>query len=470
MEMQRRVLRSGLYLILLVSPLPFGSVQAGWVLALQIGAILLGAGALWVVHREGPAALPPVARKLLVLFGVLLGIGALQLLPLPAWLVGWVAGPTRDMREALEGVLQVGSSPGAGVSLSSPATVEALLRLLACGLLGLTAAVSFTRWRHVVWGMAVLVGSAAFQAVYGSLEMLSGRQQIFLYVKKYDTDVATGTFINSNHFAGYLAVVLPLALALTLVYAQRIPRGRSWREKVLRIGEPETLKFVACATAAGILWGGILLSTSRGGLAAALAGTATLALATARSSRRRWLLILVLLLPALVLSLQQIRTPGEGPLVTETEMESLSGRLPIWGAAARMVPSYLVLGSGFGTFEDAFLMYRPETVHARVDHAHNDWLQLTVEGGLLALLAGLGLAWLALRRQPSVQPDSAPAATLVAGLRAGLAAFALHALLDFPARIPAIAALVACQIGILAAAVSLEGPVRLLGREGARRR
>lgn len=462
-ERIRRLIRVGVYLILFISPLPFASVQPGSVLAIELAAAFLGAGSLLVLASEGLRALPSLSRRLLLVLGAMLLIGLVQLMPLPASWAAWIAGPTQDMRQAVEEVLGAGPQPGVGTSLSSPDTVDALLRLAGCGLLGLAAAVGFTRWRQIVVGLSVAVGSAAFQALYGSLEMLSGRQHIFLYAKKYDTEVATGTFINSNHFGGYLAIVLPVALALTLVYGQRLPQRRGWRERVVRLGDPDTLKFITCALMAALLWGGVFLSTSRGALAAALVGSAALVLLSAGKGRRRWVLIAVLLVPALPLSLQQIRAPREGALLSQGEIETLSGRYPIWRGALRMVPSYAVIGSGYGTFEDAFLMYRPETVHARIDHAHNDWLQLLVEGGAPALCCGLLLLVLVLRHRSTTRSDSVPAGILAAGLRAALLAFAFHALLDFPARIPAIAVLVACLAGLLSAAVSVEGPVRLLG-------
>ena len=72
------------------------------------------------------------------------------------------------------------------------------------------------------------------------------------------------------------------------------------------------------------------------------------------------------------------------------------------------------------------------------------------------------LGFLAIRGSSSPTSRSASAKILLAGLRGGIVAFAAHALVDFPARIPAIAVLLAVQIGLTAAGSSLSGPVRLL--------
>ena len=114
-----------------------------------------------------------------------------------------------------------------------------------------------------------------------------------------------------------------------------------------------------------------------------------------------------------------------------------------------MVPSYAVTGSGFGTFEDAFRLHQPESVSARWDHAHNDWLQSVVEGGILSLLAVAFLFVFSIGRILSVGVRSMDTATktVAAVLVAALAGAGVHGLIDFPVRIPAIACLIAFYCG-----------------------
>jgi len=67
--------------------------------------------------------------------------------------------------------------------------------------------------------LAVFFAGGVFQALYGSLEYLSGHQQIFGYVKRYYTDSATGTYINQNHFAGALEMALLVGVGFLVLSA-----------------------------------------------------------------------------------------------------------------------------------------------------------------------------------------------------------------------------------------------------------
>jgi len=77
--------------------------------------------------------------------------------------------------------------------------------------------------RAILWTLA---GAGAFQAIYGLAEYFSGHQRIFGYVKTRYTEVATGTFINRNHYAGYLEMTLPLTIALAATAISRLRGAR----------------------------------------------------------------------------------------------------------------------------------------------------------------------------------------------------------------------------------------------------
>ncbi len=60
----------------------------------------------------------------------------------------------------------------------------------------------------------VVIAAAVFQAFYGMAETFSGAEKIFGYQKKYNIGSVTGTYVNRNHFAGYMLLGLPVALGL----------------------------------------------------------------------------------------------------------------------------------------------------------------------------------------------------------------------------------------------------------------
>src|SRR5258708_37544066 len=72
-----------------------------------------------------------------------------------------------------------------------------------------------------------LVSLGVFEALYGLIQYLTGWQQIFAYVKKYYLEEATGTYINRNHFAGFLEMTLPFAMVLALRWTHLLSRNTS---------------------------------------------------------------------------------------------------------------------------------------------------------------------------------------------------------------------------------------------------
>ena len=120
-----------------------------------------------------------------------------------------------------------------------------------------------------------------------------------------------------------------------------------------------------------------------------------------------------------------------------------------WQAALAFWP----LGSGPGSFAAVYPQFQPSGLGASVEHAHNDYVQLLMEFGVLSVaLAGLA-AWLISRQALSLYrrlrvagpEQSAVRLQLCCGL--GLLALLLHSWVDFNLRIPANAMLAACLLG-----------------------
>ena len=434
----RSLLRTGILLLLVVSPLPFASVRPGAVLGVELASFALGAAALVLLARGGGvASLPRPARLALACaLGIVL-LGALQLVPLPPSLAASLGTPGAPAREAVAPFVPEASAAPVPWSLSPPDTVDAVARLAAYVALGLAAAVAFREPRHLVPLAATLVLSGTFQAVYGGGEYLSGSNRIFGYEKKHYLDCATGTFINRNHFAGYLAAIVPFAFALAARARVHADPKDPFRARVASWG------WIA---AAALLFLGILLSQSRGGLAAALASTAAYAL-LARSGRPSLrLVVATLAIPAAFLLWRDTRVPLERVVDLDEEVVSSSGRATVWATSLGVAARFPVIGTGLGTFEEAFKSLGSRDVGLRYDHAHNDPVQAFVEGGAVALLLLGGIVGAVGVAAWGARGGSGD--TLVLAAIAGLVAIGLHAFVDFGLRIPAVGVVAATAIGV----------------------
>ena len=135
----------------------------------------------------------------------------------------------------------------------------------------------------------------------------------------------------------------------------------------------------------------------------------------------------------------------------ESDPRDLSGntRVAIWKTSLAAWREFPVVGSGLGTFREAFRRVQPRELKGLVEQAHNDFLQLAVTGGAVGAALGVLLfgslfvllfrAWLGsdiARRAPSPSRDSARCSRLT-----------LHGLVEFNLSIPIIPATLACALG-----------------------
>lgn len=453
-----RALELGLIALLFLAPLPFGAVPVRGRLALELGALALGL--LWTVR----ALLRPVrllSRPMLAGLCGLLLLGLVQIVPTSPVLVGLVSPRTVELREATQpqgedraaeqrllGADPVRFSASPTLSLDPGATASALRTgtALACLLL---VATTVAQVRGAGGLCGALLASAAFQALYGLLVVATGHERIWNLPKQAYLGSATGTFVNRNHFACFLAMSLACGAALILhnLRAGASPPSRR-RFAAWLGGEGSRNLILALLLVLGLA--GLLASLSRAGIALGLLALTLTVMAAGRSHRLRTrAVIAVLVIAAASVPVAQL---GAERLTTRyahaTEDLVRPGlRSTAWTDTVAMAVAYPWAGAGFGTFGTVYPAHRSPEVRRFLAHAHNDLLQAGAEGGLV------GLLFLALLLGPLlgviIRSLAGGKGPLAVGLAAGLSALLLHSLIDFNLHIPANAATGAVLAGAL---------------------
>jgi hypothetical protein len=119
---------------------------------------------------------------------------------------------------------------------------QQLLRLLAYLCVFCVAAFVASGEKSRVRLVAGMIALGLFEALYGLVQYVSGWQQIFTYKKVFYIAVATGTYINPNHFAGLLEMILPFSLAWTLYWFECIhPSPESPQRPATRFARGEAI-------------------------------------------------------------------------------------------------------------------------------------------------------------------------------------------------------------------------------------
>lgn len=280
--------------------------------------------------------------------------------------------------------------------------------------------------------LAVLVSVyAASLAAFALVQGLSPNGRLYWLRKPALGGWIYGPYVNHNHYAGLMELLLPVPLVLSL---SRYSDGRGR---------------LLAAAAAALIATTIFLSGSRGGMLAFVVQMAVLGafLVRQRTGVRTALGLGVFL--AIMLGLLAWVGGGEvtqrlATIHSEAQTELEGGtRWEINRDGIRMARQKLVAGWGFGTFPEVYPQFRTFYTNFFVNEAHDDYLQLLVETGLLGFGAMLWfLAVLyhhALRKLENWSSDLNGAVTLATLL--GVTGILVHSFVDFNLQIPANAAL-----------------------------
>jgi len=291
----------------------------------------------------------------------------------------------------------------------------------------------------------ILLALGAFEALYGLVQYLTGWQQIFTYVKKYYLEDATGTYINRNHFAGLLEMLLPFAVAFGL---QRL---RTLRRIVLRsqdraravLSARDLVPFVFVVFLCVIILTALIFSRSRMGIVSTVASLlAVLGCVTkdSRSERTRPLMALLLALGVIGL----VVWIGSDPVITRFEnlgqefTETGQNRMSIWSDTLRLVRQHPLLGTGLGTFSVAYPSVQTAFLNYRVDHAHCDYLEVTSDLGVAGAVLVFGsIFWVlaqVVRFRGKVETGADTVVRL--GCVGSITAILVHSFSDFNLYIP----------------------------------
>jgi hypothetical protein len=389
----------------------------------------------------------PAPRPLAVPLGAITALaflGVLQLVPIPRGVLGAIAPANLRIYHESAQILSLYGEPAPTPRISIAPTETAGVILLVLAYAGL-----------FVSTVSLLSSRPAETALPGSALPLRPRPDRDRGGRPVPR-AGLRPLKNPDHFAGYLEIVLALAFG-TLWAEVLVNRDRAGESQ--ERGERFEKRFPAMASRV-LLWGivaaGIALTQSRGGILAA--GVTTVALAFVvlllrpRLSRRRSgpLAATTLLLGLTFAVVAAGRSRFDRFLATDPRDITSSTRGILWRTSTEAWSQFPIVGSGLGTFREAFRRVQPSSLVALVENAHNDFLQLAVTGGAVGAAAGVVLfasLFFLIGRASFRQRHREESAVALAGVGA-LLSLTLHGLVEFNLSVPIIPATLACALGV----------------------
>ncbi len=447
-----KIITAGLTLLVCLAPLPLGSNNpiSYSIIALMTGILLL----MWVANYF-------LSKKLLAI-----SFKKIWFIVLPFFLaVSWIilqisipapASPNLWLFNLASAALATPLRPI--ISLNQEQTLDSLIRLLSYGgIFWLAMQIGQTKGNAKRMFKAVTI-SAVLYALYGLIMYLTNAPYIVWRKKTSNFDVVTGTFINHNHYATYAGICLIVTCAL-------------WISTVLRNLDDSNARLILKTLLENIIRKGfilfniiiiiaisLMLTSSRAGTFSSLLGLIAFICATAltkpvQNLRYVFFGIAVVVLLSLFAVLN---FTGKGVLNRLAYIDyAINDRMQIYSVTLDAIADYKTYGSGFGTFEEIFQEYRPESMYnsreIRMCYAHNTYLETILElgatGFAVLLLCNLGMFYICLgglkrRTGGYIYPAAGIGIMILVGV---------HSLFDFSIQLPAVAVTYFALLGICVA-------------------
>jgi O-antigen ligase len=412
-----KIIRVGLYVLIVFSVLAFGTVEVWSESLLEMGAGILFL--LWaiVVFRDPKAKIYWSSLNWPIL-GVI-AIGALQL---------WFGATPYPFLTRLE-----------------------LLRFGAYLVLFFLLAQSFRErvdLTRLVWLLILMCFGVS---LLGIIQHFTSAGTIYWFRALRSGGDPFGPYVNRNHFAGFVELTLPVGLAMLIF--------RGLRRDLYPLASLLTI----------IPIGALILSGSRGGIVSFGFEVAVLWLLAkthrgSEGTRLKAVAIVALAAVALIAWLGAGRAIDRFSMVRPGEV-TVDRRFTMSKGAAHVFEDHPVKGAGLGALVAVYPRYEILYDGRLVDHVHNDYLELLAETGALGGICGLAFLWILFREAKTsyVAEQGHFSRALHAGAVTALCGISLHSFVDFNLHIPANTLLFLLQVHLATCpplSSSEAGPVR----------
>ena len=309
----------------------------------------------------------------------------------------------------------------------------------------------------------ILTGTGV--AFLGILQFLSKSDKIYgFWQSQCKIGSYGGPFVNENHFAGYLGMVITLALGFLV--SREVPgiirAAKNWKQR-LSLLESWLAKNILLIFIIVLMSSALFLSVSRGGILSYVFSlglfSLLLGLRKSQKGKRKIILLISGLIFVFLLWL------GIGPVVKELATlaepkKAASERPQVWKDTLSLSRDFPFFGVGLGNFQTIYPKYKTITTPTLWEHAHNDYVEMLADTGwtgLLLFFGGIFIFLFAVMKNWKERRDPFVVGITLGGCTGSLALLC-HSAVEFNLHIPANAFLLFIILGLAAVTVHLKNP------------
>jgi O-antigen ligase len=446
---QARVAQGTLIMALSWGAFAFGAVYPWAYWPLAIACLVIGGAGLLLE----PGSASGASRALMWSLAAFACLALLQVVPVSNGALARLSPAAPGVIVQMNPAFGAGLLPAHPISIQPSLTWTSIVLFVSLAMLAIGSARIFSLIGAFGFVTALTVTGVAL-ALTGIIQKAVYNGKIYGFWVTQTGGSHFGPFVNRNHFAGWMLLALPLTIGLVCAYFSRAFRGvrPTWRDRLLWLSSPHANQLILLMAAVLVMALALVLAMSRSGMGAlvvALAVTAWFVVRGARTVTFRTGMVIYMALLLLVvvgcvgpdvIAARFIPAPGE----------EFAGRIGPWTDAWRLASRFPLVGAGLNTYGVAMLFFQTHALNVHFSQAHNDYLQLLAEGGLLLALPALAIGVFLVRdvRHRFVEDEGTSAYWIRAGAVASLIAIALQETVDFSLQIPGNAALFAVVCGI----------------------
>ncbi|MDX2043152.1 MAG: O-antigen ligase family protein [Acidobacteriota bacterium] len=305
----------------------------------------------------------------------------------------------------------------------------------------------FVSGRRLLWLRSFLILFGLGLAVFGLIQKYTWNGKYYWLVQPSTPPTSPfGSFVNHNHFAGYLEMIAPIPLAMFLV--------RSVHREI-------SIFYCFAAAMMGIA---VFLSLSRGGMLSLLSGFIFVVAFGAKPAIERFrgyeigsrtplfllqMLAVILIVSAIIVGVlwiggdeivkrvSQVELSGAVENTGNQDERFLDGRFWIWRDTVEMIRANWQTGVGLGAYETAFPMFTKSNGALIVSQAHNDYLQIVADCGVIGVFLTIWFLVVLFRDiNRAMRHRLAVMSGMALGCGGGVVAILVHSLFDFNLQLP----------------------------------
>jgi len=351
-----------LAVIIVLATLLFGAVEVWSAAAVML--LVFATGLFWSIKNANlKGDLPENTGKLFLVALIFCGYIGFQLIPLPAAVVSFISPVTARARD----FYSISGMKFMPLSFDPYLTINELLRAAAFFMVFFISSIMFRDREKLTKMIIILIVFGFCLAVFAIMQKATWNNKIYWIRELTAGGTPFGPFVNRNHFAGFIGMLVPLGLGYTLT--------REYREKLIFFGFLTVIMTLS-----------LFFSLSRGGIVSFFASMSLfsiLVVITRVQTKKMWAVAAFLIIVAAYLVYL-----GIDPVIDRFSETSISKeqRIIVWQSTLTAFRDFWLTGSGLGTFIDMFHLYSPASAQSSIyDHAHNDYLEYMLETGTIGL-------------------------------------------------------------------------------------